>query len=111
MLFLTSNELKTEISNLKRKIQSLYGKDIVFLEHIALPCFGGEIILRFDYFKEEYCLEDIFNLELRIREFIQGKFLFNFVRSIYQKLGFLKNDLEEIFLEGLNKEVKIVLRF
>ena len=73
-------------------------------EYIALPSFGGNIIVRFQ--TDRSCtLEEMDALERKLQDLAGNEFLVDFMGSVYRRLGVDYNRLDEI-AERLGKRFK-----
>lgn len=97
-MYIRSQEFKDEISSAIKNVETLTNGELCFDEWIALPYYG-HIILRFDLLKENYTLEDLDHYEALLNERANSDFLYDFMGSVYKKVGLDTKDLNTYFLK------------
>ena len=103
-MFLTGAWLRERIAELDRQVRSVTDDLVRMEEYIALPCFGGQIIVRFTV-ENIITLEKADELERKLRELAGDEFLVDFMGSVYRRLGVDYSRLDEI-AERLGKRFK-----
>ena len=103
-MFLTGAWLRERIVELDRRVRSVTDDLVRMAEYIALPCFGGQIIVRFTV-ENIITLEKADELERKLRELAGDEFLVDFMGSVYRRLGVDYSRLDEI-AERLGKRFK-----
>lgn len=103
-MFLTGAWLRERIAELDRQVRSVTDDLVRMEEYIALPCFDGQIIVRF-IVENIITLEKADELERKLRELAGDEFLVDFMGSVYRRLGVDYSRLDEI-AERLGKRFR-----
>ena len=93
-MFIESDELISKIKAVSDKIFEQTNKNVVFEEFIAIPFFGGNIILRFTLNSNDYTLDDLDYYETIMNCIVGNEFLVDFMGSVYRNAGVDYSDLE-----------------
>ena len=94
-MFLNGERLKKRLSQLDKDVRDATGGDVRYEEHIAIPAYGGQIIVRFTT-ESRLDADAIDELERRIRELAKDDFLIDFMGSVYRQMGVDYGRLDEI---------------
>jgi hypothetical protein len=95
-VYITSNELKHNIRQAIQSIEYSVNGLVEFVEYIAKPDVGSNIILRFDYIgKYKMCIGMLNDLEVKMRQFTKDRYLVNMMGTVCRDCG--------LQLEKLNK--------
>ena len=97
-LFIASDGLKNRIKAVSDRIDEQTGHQVVFEEFIAIPQYGGNIILRYNVLSKNYTLEDLDDYEEVMNRVVGNEFLINFMGSVYRHVGIDYTNIEEKFL-------------
>lgn len=97
-MYIESEELNQRIRQLTDQISELTHQEVVFEEFIAIPFYGGNIILRFTLKKEVYTLDDLDRYEKLMYEVVRDEFLIDFMGSVYRQAGVDYSELENKLL-------------
>lgn len=97
-MYIRSQEFKNAISSTIKNVEALTNGELCFDEWIALPYYG-HIILRFDLLKESYTLEDLDHYEALLNERVNSDFLYDFMGTVYKKVGLDPKDLNANLLK------------
>ena len=85
-MFMTGAWLRERIAELDRQVRSVTDDLVRMEEHIALPCFGGQIIVRFTV-GAPLTIEEADKLERKLQDLAGDEFLVDFMGSVYRGLG------------------------
>lgn len=94
-MFLTGAWLRERIAELDRQVRSVTDDLVRMEEHIALPCFGGQIIVRFTV-GAPLTIEEADKLERKLQDLAGDEFLVDFMGSVYRQLGVDYSLLDQI---------------
>ena len=97
-MYIRSQEFKDVMKMVIKNAEALTDGELCFVEYIALPYYG-HIILRFDLSKESYTLEDLDRYEALLNEKASGDFLYDFMGSVYKKMGLEPKELNAYLLK------------
>ena len=97
-MFIESNELKNRIKAVSDAIYEQTDHQVVFEEFIAIPHYGGNIILRYNLLSQHYTLDDLDCYEEAMNQIVGNEFLITFMGSVYKRAGVSYADTEEKFL-------------
>ncbi len=86
-LFIESDELITRINALSDIIFEQTHHHVVFEEFIAIPFYGGNIILRFNLNTKNYTLDDLDHYEAIMNRIVGNEFLVDFMGDVYRSSG------------------------
>ncbi len=94
-LFLTGSWLRERIAELDRRVRSSTDDLVRMEEYIALPYFGGQIIVRFTACGP-LTMEDADELERKLQNLVGEEFLVDFMGDVYRRLGVDYSRLDQI---------------
>lgn len=86
--------LERLIQSAARRVFEATGGAVGYEEHILLPHYGGNIMLRFRLGREETAKGELDSLERRLYELIPEGFLADFMGETYRKAGYAYGDLD-----------------
>ena len=86
-MFIESDELIIRIKTLSDIIYEQTNHNVVFEEYIAIPFFGGNIILRFNLNANAYTLDDLDYYETIMNRIVGNEFLIDFMGNVYRSAG------------------------
>ena len=86
--------LERLIQSAARRVFEATGGAVGYEEHILLPHYGGNIMLRFRLDREETTKGELDSLERRLYELIPEGFLADFMGETYRKAGYAYGDLD-----------------
>ena len=102
-MYVISNEVRNEIAGIVLEAEAELKNQVKFDEYIAVPYYGSNIILRFNYTgSEALTIEKLNALENNLRKIAGPKYMANFMGNIYRELGLDMTRLPEI-LEKIDK--------
>ena len=97
-MYVLSQSLNNEIRAAVARVKSAL-PELEFDEYIAIPAFGSNIILRFEYAgKEPLTLPDLDALECRLRELVGENFMANLMGDASRQCGLDFSRLNEILV-------------
>lgn len=97
-LFIESEELVSKIKTVANEIFEQTDHKVIFEEFIALPYFGGNIILRFNLDTNNYTLDDLDHYETIMNHIVGNEFLVDFMGTVYKNAGVDYKNLENKLL-------------
>lgn len=87
-MYITGDELESDIRLTVQNIEHSFDGLVEFVEYIAIPSFGSNIILRFDYVgKDEICIDKLNALEVEMRRQTKDRYLVNMMGAVYKNCG------------------------
>jgi len=86
-MYITSADLLHKIASVAVETARATHNLVTFREYIALPHYGGNIMLRFDLNADACSAEDLHRLESAIYSIVGDEFLIDFMGDVYQKIG------------------------
>lgn len=97
-MFIASNELKRRIKTVSDIIYEQTNHQVMFEEYIAIPHYGGNIILRYNLLAQGYTLDDLDYYEEIMNRVAGNEFFINFMGRVYRQAGVDYSNIEEKFL-------------
>ena len=96
-MFIESDELIARINALSEQIFEQTHHNVVYEEYIAIPFFGGNIILRFNMNTNTYTLDDLDYYETIMNRIVGNEFLIDFMGDVYRNAGVDYTNIEAKF--------------
>ena len=101
-MYIESDALLMKIASIAVSVARSTNDLVTFREYIALPHYGGNIMLRFDLNAETCTADELHRLEKLIYQAAGDEFLIDFMGDVYQKIGVnpmaLGEKLHELFV-------------
>ena len=86
-MYIESEALLRKIALIAASVARSTDNKVTFCEYIALPHYGGNIMLRFNLTAETCTADDLHRLETLIYQAAGDEFLIDFMGDVYQKIG------------------------
>ena len=86
-MYLESNVFMQEIRMIAQDVQQHSNGRLRYAEHIALPHYGGNIMLRFTLHQPAFDLYDLDRYEAWLYRLIPAGYLVDFMGNVYQQAG------------------------
>lgn len=97
-MFIASDELQNRIKAVSDLIYEQTDHLVVFEEFIAIPYYGGNMILRYNLLSQGYTFDDLDCYEEIMNRVVGNEFLINFMGNVYRHAGIDYTNVEDIFL-------------
>lgn len=110
-MYLESTNLLSKINEISERVAEETNYKVGFVEFIAVPYYGGNIVLRFRMSDCNYTLDDLSIYTNAIYNIVGNEFLIDFIGEVYQRIGIdylcLKQKL--VKFSEIYKDEKIII--